>query len=159
MTYSRAGFVGMAAAVATFVLLMRRRNGPRYAAAIAGFALVALVLVFNAHHDPSENYTRLSIWQAAIGIVERFPLSGVGPFDFARIYPYVRVPGGEPVALHAHSVVLTILAETGLLGLAALALGWLRFATTLRRRLRGRPDASRIAIAITAGLAGTWCKG
>jgi putative inorganic carbon (HCO3(-)) transporter len=159
LTFSRAGYVGMAAAGATYVLLMRRRNGPRYAVAIGGIALVAVALAFNAHHDPSENFTRLSIWQAALGIVERFPFTGVGPLDFARIYPYVRVPGGEPVALHAHSVVLTFAAETGIVGLAALAFGWQRFGVALRRRLRAAPAHDRVALAIAAGLAGTWVQG
>ena len=159
MTFSRAGFAGMAAAVTTFVLLLRRRNGPRYAVAIAGLAVVGVALAFNAHHDPSENYTRLSIWQAALEIVQRFPLTGVGPFDFARVYPFVRVPGGEPAAYHAHSLLLTIAAETGLVGLGALLFGWQRFAVALRRRLRAAPAANRVAVAIAAGLAGTWVQG
>ncbi len=159
LTFSRAGWIGMAAAVAGFVLLRRRRSGTRYAAAVMGAAIIMIALAFNAHHDPSENFTRLSIWDAALRMVQRFPLSGVGPFDFARIYPFVRAPGGEPVAYHAHSIVLTIAAETGLIGVAALCFGWWRFVVVLRGRLQPESDLARIAVAIAAGLAGTWIQG
>jgi putative inorganic carbon (hco3(-)) transporter len=159
LTFSRAGWIGMAAAVAAFVLLRRRRSGARYAVAVMGAAAIMLAVAFNAHHDPSENFTRLSIWEAALRTVERFPLSGVGPFDFARVYPVVRVPGGEPVAYHAHSIVLTIAAETGLIGIAVLCFGWWRFVVALRDRLQPESDLARVAAAITAGLAGTWIQG
>jgi O-antigen ligase len=89
-----------------------------------GAAIIAVGLAFNAHHDSSENFTRFSIWEAALRMMQRFPLSGVGPFDVSRIYPFVRSPGGEPIAFHAHSIVLTIAAETGLIGIAALCFGW-----------------------------------
>ena len=159
LTFSRAGWIGMAAAVAVFVLVQRRRNGARYAVAIMGTAIVAVALVFNAHHDPSENFTRLSIWDAAVRTVLRFPFSGVGPFEFAHFYPYVRVPGGEPIAHHAHGVVLTVAAEAGLVGVAGLLFGWWRFVVALRARLRSPSEFHGVAVAIAAGLAGTWVQG
>ncbi|HYW54433.1 MAG TPA: O-antigen ligase family protein [Dongiaceae bacterium] len=159
LTFSRAGWIGMAAALAALVLLQRRRRGARYAAAIMGVVIVAVGLLFNTHHDPSENFTRISIWQAAIAMIERFPFSGTGPFDFPRIYSVVRLPGGEPVAYHAHSLVLSIAAETGLVGVAALLFGWWRFLAELRARLRASGADGALATAIAAGLAGTWVQG
>ena len=159
LTFSRAGWVGIAAALVAFVLLRRGRAGVPYALAIAGAAVVVLGLIFNAHHDPSENFTRLPIWSSAQEMAALFPLSGVGPFEFAHLYPLFRAPGGEPAAYHAHSVILTIAAETGVLGLGALVFGWWRFVVALRARLR--PDARYgvVAAAIAAGLAGTWVQG
>jgi O-antigen ligase/tetratricopeptide (TPR) repeat protein len=159
MTFSRAGSIGMAAALAALVLMHRRGSGARYAVAIVGAALVAVALVFNAHHDPSENFTRISIWGAALDAIARFPLAGTGPFEFARLYPLVRLPGGEPAAYHAHSVVLSVAAETGLIGVAALTFGWYRFARELQARLRGASPYRDFAIAIAAGLIGTWVQG
>lgn len=159
LTFSRAGWIGMAAALATLILLQRHRRGVRYAAAIMGLAVIAVGLLFNAHHDPSENFTRISIWQAALAMIERFPFSGTGPFSFPHVYPLVRIPGGEPVAYHAHSVMLTVAAETGLIGLGGLLFGWWRFVADLRARLRARPVDGAIATAIAAGLAGTWVQG
>ena len=82
-------------------------------AIVVGCAVLVVLLLFNVHHNPSEDYTRISIWQAALQIIDRFPLTGVGPFDFSRLYAIVRVPDGEPSAYHAHSIYLTIVAEIG----------------------------------------------
>lgn len=159
MTFSRAGWMGLAAAIAFYIFFggsIRRR----YAPLILLGGLAAVLVVFNAHHNPSENYTRLSIWQAGVEIVRRFPLTGVGPFNFARIYPLVRLPDGDAAAFHAHSFLLTIFAETGLVGLLAVLFAWWRFALELLRRLRGAsPANSTIALAVAAGLVGTWVQG
>ncbi|HEX5275052.1 MAG TPA: O-antigen ligase family protein [Candidatus Rubrimentiphilum sp.] len=159
MTFSRAGWMGLAAAIAFYIFFggsIRRR----YAPLILLGGLAAVLVVFNAHHNPSENYTRLSIWQAGIEIVRRFPLTGVGPFNFARIYPLVRLPDGDAAAFHAHSFLLTIFAETGLVGLLAVLFAWGRFTIELLRRLRGAsPVNSTIALAVAAGLVGTWVQG
>ncbi len=159
MTFSRAGWMGLAAAVAFYVFMaggVRRR----YAPLILVGGLAAVILVFNAHHDPSENFTRLSIWQAGIEIARRFPLTGVGPFDFARIYALVRLPGGDATAFHAHSFMLTVFAETGIVGVIAVLFAWWRFAVVLRERLRAASSRhAAIALAVAAGLFGTWVQG
>ncbi len=159
LTFSRAGWMGLAAAIACYAILsgrVRRRYAPLFL--LAGLA--AVLLAFNVHHNPAENYTRLSIWQAGIEIARRFPLTGVGPFDFARIYPLVRLPDGDAQAFHAHSFLLTIFAETGLLGLLAALAAWWRFSVAFRERFRvARPDHAALAVAIAAGLVGTWVQG
>lgn len=159
LTFSRAGWMGLAAAVAFYAFLSGSVQR-RYAPFILLGGLAAVLVVFNVHHNPAENYTRLSIWQAGIEIVRRFPLTGVGPFNFARIYPLVRLPDGDAQAFHAHSFLLTIFAETGIVGLVAVLVAWWRFAATLYERLRSasRPHAM-LALAIAAGLAGTWVQG
>lgn len=159
MTFSRAGWMGFAAAAA-FFLTTTQREHRRYAIAIVLGALAAVLFVFNAHHNPSENYTRLSIWQAGIEIVRRFPLTGVGPFDFARIYALVRVPDGDATAFHAHSFLLTIFAEMGLVGLLAVLYAWWQFSLALKARLaEATARHAMLALAITAGLVGTWVQG
>ena len=162
MTFSRAGWMGLAAAAAFFVAVRARGSRRTWAvvAALAVAALLAASLVFNAHHDPSENYTRLAIWQAALSMVNRFPLTGVGPFGFSHVYAVVRLPDGEPVAFHAHSVYLTFLAETGLVGFSAFVWTCWRFARELVDRLKtATPDGALLAWAATAGLVGTLVQG
>lgn len=158
MTFSRAGWMGGAAAVA--LLIAARTRKPAIAAAVVAGGAVAIALLFNAHHDPSEDYTRLSIWQASVAIIDRFPLFGVGPFDFSRLYAVVRAPDGDATAFHAHSLYLTFFAELGLAG--AVALGWAiaRFVAELRRRLQvSAPPAALLACAVAAGLAGVAVQG
>jgi putative inorganic carbon (HCO3(-)) transporter len=159
LTFSRAGWMGFAAAVA-YLAFASGSVRRRYAPLILLAGLAAVLVVFNAHHNPAENYTRLSIWQAGIDIVRRFPLMGVGPFDFARIYPLVRLPDGDLTAFHAHSFLLTIFAEMGIVGVVAVLIAWWRFGVALRDELRdSRPAHALLALAIAAGLAGTWVQG
>jgi putative inorganic carbon (HCO3(-)) transporter len=159
MTFSRAGWIGMAAAIACYAL-WRGSLRRRYAPAILAGGLGAVLVLFNVHHNPAENYTRLSIWQTALEIIRRFPLTGVGPFDFAHAYALLRPPGGDAQAFHAHDIVLTFFAETGIVGVAAMLWAWWSFGTALRERLRSAsPAGSELALALAAGLAGTWVQG
>ncbi len=162
LTFSRAGWMGLAAAVAFFVAIRARALGTGILAAsgIIAAGLAAVLLLFNVAHNPSENYTRLSIWQAALQIIDRFPLTGVGPFDFSRLYAVVRAPDGDATAFHAHSVYLTFLAEIGVVGIAAASWAWWAFAAEMRRRLaQASPRAAIVALAAAAGLFGTLVQG
>lgn len=163
MTYSRAGWIGFASAAAVLAAArfryLRRRSG--VAIAVTAAALILLAVLFNSHHDPSEDYTRLAIWQGAIAVIDRFPLTGVGPFDFPRLYALVHVPDADATAFHAHNLYLTLFAELGILGLGAfLACGW-RFAVELRARVARSVshDATLLALAAAAGLAGVAVQG
>jgi O-antigen ligase len=158
LTYSRAGWIGLAAAFA-FLFAVRTRRAATAALVVVG-CVVAVLLLFNAHHDPSEDYTRLSIWQAALQIADRFPLTGVGPFNFSRLYPLVRAPDADPTAFHAHSLYLTFFVEFGVVGLSAV--GWTvwRFAAELRRRTaRAASQQALLATGIAAGLVGVAVQG
>lgn len=160
-TVSRAGWMGCAAAVA-FLIAARARG--RFAAfkvaAVLAAAGAVVAYFFNVQHNPSEDYTRLAIWQSATQVIDRFPLTGVGPFDFSRIYPLVRVPDGEVAAFHAHSLYLTFFAELGVLGLAAFFANVWALTAALRKRL---PQASGpgalLALAAAAGLVGVAVQG
>ena len=100
---------------------------------------------------------RARIWEAAVCMIEAHPVNGVGARGFRDAYPActagqgAAVWGAEP-ALHAHQIVLEILAETGVLGLllwlAAVAQAWRawRFAPAAARE-RARP--AMLALAVT----------
>ncbi|MHB8146755.1 MAG: O-antigen ligase family protein [Vulcanimicrobiaceae bacterium] len=162
LSFSRTGWIGLAAAVAflTVMRAQRFRQGAMWGIVVVGAAVIAVLLAFNVHHNPSENYTRLSIWQAALQIIDRFPLTGVGPFGFSKLYAVVRLPDGDATAFHAHSVYLTFLAELGIVGFSAFVWTWWSFARSLRAALRlATPDAAFLAVAIAAGLIGTLVQG
>jgi O-antigen ligase len=161
LTFSRAGWMGLAAAAA-FLVAVRTRAwaaGMLAAGGIVAGGLLAVLLLFNVAHNPSENYTRLSIWQAALQIVDRFPLTGVGPFEFSHLYALVRAPDGDATAFHAHSVYLTFLAEIGVVGVAAAAWTWWSFGLELWRRIAADERYALLALAAAAGLVGTLVQG
>ena len=161
LTFSRAGWMGFAAAAAFLVAAQTRRlRQGAGAAAIVIVALIVVALLFNAHHNPSEDYTRLGIWQTAAQIIDRFPLTGVGPFQFSRLYAVLRLPDADATAFHAHSVYLTFFAELGLVGIAAVAWAMWRFATSLRARIASASaPAALLALSLAAGLVGVAVQG
>ncbi len=101
---------------------------------------------------------RAKIWGAAACMIRQHPLNGVGVRDFREAYPAcdpspaIQPEWGEGPALHAHQIVLEILAETGVVGLllwlAGAALAWRawRYATAAARE-RARP--AMLALAVT----------
>lgn len=101
---------------------------------------------------------RARIWHAAGCMIAGHPVNGVGARGFRDAYPACnRAPQepevwGDGPALHAHQIVLEILAETGVLGLllwlAAVAQAWRawRFAPPAARE-RARP--AMLALAVT----------
>lgn len=62
---------------------------------------------------------RLAHWRAAWRMFERAPWLGVGTGQYAAVYPSVAVPRWEDPLGHAHNVLLNVMAEGGLLALAA----------------------------------------
>lgn len=99
------------------------------------------------------------IWSGALCMVAEHPINGVGVRGFRHAWagcdpaPQQAAAWGQGPALHAHQLVLEILAETGLIGLlcwlagAALALrAWL-FASVAARE-RALPAAIAIAVAV-----------
>jgi O-antigen ligase len=168
LTYSRAGWLGAAVGAAFFLctagmrfLPGRRRLVLAGALVAAALALgIAAIAVYEGHHNPSEDFARLSIWRAGLRAIELFPLTGVGPGAFRHVYPLLRPISGEPFAFHVHSQFLTAFAETGLAGFCALLFLWGRFVAVLRAALRDAPPRNRIlALAIASGLVATWAQG
>ena len=98
------------------------------------------------------------IWSAAGCMIQAHPINGVGARGFRDAYPDCD-PGagsdgvwGAGPALHAHQIVLEILAETGVIGL----LLWLAAAAQAWRAWRFAPPAARdrarpamLALAVT----------
>ncbi|HTV92542.1 MAG TPA: O-antigen ligase family protein [Verrucomicrobiae bacterium] len=161
LTFSRTGWVGLAAGIAFLIVLQARSGRARFVqgAAIVAAAVAIVLLLFNEHHNPSENFTRLSIWQAALGVIDRFPLTGVGPFGFSKIYPFVRLPDGDATAFHAHSMYLTFLAELGIVGFLAFCWVIWCFAREWYRRVHNSSQTALLASGIAAGVVGALVQG
>ena len=101
---------------------------------------------------------RAQIWQAAVCMVRKHPVNGVGARNFREEFPAcdpapdTRPAWGSGPAFHAHQIILEILSETGVIGLllwlagAALAFRAWRYATPDARD-RARP--AMLALAVT----------
>ena len=57
---------------------------------------------------------RLAHWIAALRMWELSPWFGIGPGNYAAVYPQVRLPRWEEPLGHAHNIYLNVLAENGL---------------------------------------------
>lgn len=110
-----------------------------------------------------ENFSvleRLAHWVAAQRMWEGAPWLGVGPGNYAHVYPQVRLPQWEEALGHAHNIYWNVLAETGLAGLAAY-LGLLGVTAVwlwrkLRRAAPGRSEAERWRAALLVGILGVF---
>ena len=67
---------------------------------------------------------RLAHWIAALRMWETSPWLGVGPGNYAAVYPQVRLTRWEDPLGHAHNTYLNVLAENGLIGICAYLVLW-----------------------------------
>jgi O-antigen ligase len=156
LTFSRESLAGAAAGAVFLAFVLGRRRTAGALAAIALAAGLGLTLRPFPHHDPSDSFSRLRTLESGLRAGSLFPLTGVGPVAYWRVYPAIRpVNGAAPgtfAALHPHDVYLSAAAELGLVGLAAAAFGWVRFTSVLRRRWSGTTQPDRaLAAGVCAG--------
>jgi len=129
-TASRGGFVAAAAAVLAALCLQSRRRLQVFGFLCAGLAIAGVW--FASHPAAFERVTtdkyggsgRTDLWQLAWREVQDHPITGVGSGNFAAAAgPYLREPGvltGVKFiegGAEAHNVYLSLLAETGIIGL------------------------------------------
>ncbi len=163
-TVSVAGWVGAAVGAIFFALAL----GARRVAILVAIVIVVGGAVFAirpaARHNPAESFDRLRIWRSGLRVAELFPLTGVGPMGYFRIYPAIRplnadLPGTFG-ALHPHDAYLSLAGETGAVGLVAFGYGWWRFARTMRSRLRACAKPDRVlGLGICAALVAVLVQG
>ncbi|MCC6187495.1 MAG: O-antigen ligase family protein [Anaerolineales bacterium] len=96
---------------------------------------------------------RLAHWQAAAGMVRDFPWLGVGLGNYGPAYPRYALLNWPNALGHAHMIYLNVLAETGLVGLAAYLAFWASVVALTLRVIR-RSDGLARGLAI--GLLGAW---
>ena len=163
-TVSIAGWLGAAAGAVFFAVTLGAR---RLAVLVAIVTVVGGAAVAGrpaARHNPAESFDRLRIWRSGLRVAELFPLTGVGPMGYFRIYPAIRPPNsdlpGTFGALHPHDAYLSLAGETGAVGLVAFGYGWWRFARTMRSRLRTCATSDRVlGLGICAALVAVLVQG
>ncbi len=156
-TVSVAGILGALCGGIFYCVALRARRAGVALALVAAVGGGALFFGPAVRHNAGESLDRIPIWRSGVRVAELFPLTGVGPMAYYKVYPVVRAPNGDLPgtfgALHPHDVYLSLAGETGLVGLAATAAGWLRFGHAFRSGVRGLGPRDRaFAMALAAGL-------
>lgn len=157
LTFSRWGLVSAGAGIAAFAVAMRPRRGLWLA--LGAFALVLAVNIGLAatHHEPQDTGSRDVAWRAGLATWLHFPLTGVGPLAFERLYPVMRAPdapgSNTPIAFDPHDLPLSILAETGTVGFVAFIASLGAFFLLLPRlAARATGQGRALAFSLYAGL-------
>jgi O-antigen ligase len=104
----------------------------------------------------TENFAiveRLAHWQAAEGMARDYPWLGVGLGNYEVAYPRYSLINWPNALGHAHMIYLNVMAETGLVGLAAYGILWVAV-LGLTVRVIGRTQGLSRGLAL--GLLGAW---
>lgn len=153
LSVSRAAWLGLLIGLPVLVWRLGRIAKIAYVTA----ALVALFLgtttFRDVAHDPSENPSRIAVWQGALRMAQRFALTGVGPLGFSKVYPALKQPDAPVDEVHAHDLPLNVLVENGVLGLAAFVWAVVVSVREARRTLRRIPPDDRERTLLFYGLA------
>jgi putative inorganic carbon (hco3(-)) transporter len=143
MSLSRGAWMGIGLGIALMMALWSRRSRVMLAAGTVAATPVAALAFLNLLPDEvttrlataldyfrfvdvtqepltSQNWAvmeRMAHWQAAIDMIARNPLFGVGAGNYPAAYEWYALPGWVLPLGHAHNFYLNIAAETGIPGL------------------------------------------
>lgn len=150
-TASRGGWLGMVVGGAAFIAMRWRSVGsvarrffsnPLWRAMILIGSLALAVAVGmggvrqlqHSSHSPTLSAARGAFWATAWNEFLQSPFVGRGLFTYASLYMLAQSVPPEPIYNQAHSLIFNLLAETGLVGLAAFGAGLIALARVLQRR-------------------------
>lgn len=125
LTYSRSGWIALAAAVVVYVALYNYKIFPAF---IVGGAIaipflpstvLSRIMTIGNMKDSSSSY-RVDIWTGALDMLEKYWFTGVGlgPGGFAKVFPDYAV-GDTTVVMHSHMQFMEMMVEGGILLFAA----------------------------------------
>lgn len=125
MTYSRASWVGMACTMAVMVFLWKPRLIPGFV--ILCFLCIPFLpdtiwhrILTIANPADSSTASRIPLYEAALEVIKRSPISGAG-LGTAATQAYIgdfNLYHGKAPFVHAHNFYLEVWIQTGILGLA-----------------------------------------
>lgn len=132
LSFSRGGYLAMAAVAVGLALSHRRRLWLLAGTVVAGALLALIPPIFHRISVEFQNVGgttffgragRLELWSATLQMLGHYPIFGAGLSGFAdRVAPYWNANHPERF-IDPHNIVLNFWVETGLLGLCAFA--WL----------------------------------
>lgn len=164
MTYSRAGWLGLAVAALVFIFLWKKKILP--AVVLLGLAAIPILpdSVFNRiltifNFNDTSTSSRFPLYEAAGRLISERPLQGVGlGSDTVRAaVADLNLYHGKSPFVHAHNVYLQVWAETGIFGLLSLlaTVGWsLKRGGNIALRKIGTSSSRMIIIGSVSALVG-----
>ena len=168
MTYSRASWVGFAAAMVVMVFLWKPKLLPLFfllcclAAPFLPLSVWNRILTIGNTSD-SSTASRFPLYEAALRVIGKSPVSGAG-LGTAAVQRYIRLNNlykGNSPFVHAHNFYLQIWIEAGLLGIVSFVASMLwnikRAAHTVRHC--GDSAARTLTCAAAAALCGSMVCG
>lgn len=152
LTFSRAGMIVLG--LTMLFVLVRATRERRYTTLVAGTTLIILIAMFlpEAFWNRAETIipsiqrqedtfgTRVRLWEAGMRMVADHPVHGVGPGNFTVALPRYTKGVMMTARLGAHNSYVSVVAETGIVGLALFLL--IHF-FALRRIHRASVEAAR----------------
>lgn len=124
MSGSRNAFMCFAAGVIIIGIIYNRKLLVSFlcAAGIIYF-IPGVSTVIKGINDPSQNVSRMKIWETALHMIKDHPILGVGNGDFSRLYlryikkyPNLKYYSDNKVPMHPHNAFLKFQCELGVLG-------------------------------------------
>ena len=158
MTYSRASWVGLACAMAVFVFLWKPKLIPAFAVlcVLAVPLLPATVLnriLTITNTSDSSTSSRVPLYQAAIAVIKRSPITGAG-LGTAATQAYIRdlnLYHGKAPFVHSHDFYLEVWIQMGILGVIGFVGSMLWNIKNAARAVRhSEPSAGRTVAAAAA---------
>ncbi|MBI3241212.1 MAG: O-antigen ligase family protein [Chloroflexi bacterium] len=179
LSFSRGAWLGAVAAAGVMLIFWPRRRW--FGIGLAAGGLAAFLLLYNLGLLPSAIATRfadvgdfvqvydvrgvhindsnfsiverLAHWQAALNMAEANPIVGVGLNNYDQAYDDYRLINWRYSLGHAHMIYLNVLAETGIVGLAAYLFLWGGVLFITVRAINRNGGLER---ALAVGLLGAW---
>lgn len=123
MTYSRSGWLSIAAAALVFVYYLDKRLiPPAFVVCILAIPflpdniMTRLLTIFNPA-DSSASF-RILVWQGVLDLLADFGFTGIGmgPYTFANLFPLYAVNEHTTAVVHSQMLYLELFLEWGVLG-------------------------------------------
>jgi len=162
LSFSRGGYLALAAVVVGLALSHRRR-WILLAAVVAGAAAIALiepirhrVVIETENVVGNTVQSRIDLWTATVKLLEQRPLVGAGLSGFQqRVAPFLHNFHSTALFIDPHNILLNFWVETGLLGVIAIAwiIGagmWISWRGWLNSGASARPFHLGVLLALVA---------
>lgn len=170
LTSSRGGWLGAAAGLVTLGLLIFVREKQRLKRywtiltkkriLLTGLLLISLIsisiigyLLYKQAIHPTHGSifnSRTVFWQIAFSTFKENPLFGQGPFTYGSAFLAGKAAPPDMIWVHAHSVLMNLLTEMGLLGFGALLLLGIAFIKSFIPAIKNLTSQNQQIIFVTA---------